>query len=193
MTIKMVDIETQLCPICQNIVNLDILRKAKLNVKDLALIEELLSQNLLMQIIELGKMASRYYSPEALGTEVQVQDSLRKLSEKETELMERQRQMVTDVANATEEKKAKITEEAMKRQQEIASRFQDEIIKLEGDHTHKVENMLTMLHQIQQKIGGVGIGDVRQTTVIRDLKSACLMDEFSEDKAKKGGTDIGAK
>lgn len=169
---------------------LDVLAKSRLSLNDLSTIDDLVRENALMQIIEIGKVASKFFRPDILTAEVHLHDSLMKLSNRATEMMDKQKQLAVEIASASEEKRAKITQEAMTRQHEIITRFQDEIRKLEQDHKQEIGQMTSMLQQIQQKIVGVGIGDIRQTTVIRDLKSACPMDDFSDENARKGGTDI---
>jgi hypothetical protein len=197
MTSRMADIESLLCPICQNEIRHDLLDKLKLDVKDLSVIENLVNENVLMQIIELGKLASKYFKPETITTELQVKDSLKTLSEKATELMDKQRDLANNLVKASEEKKVKMTEEAIREQRELIEDFQGEIKKLQEQHNKveeerkaEIEKMNIALQQIQQKIVGVGIGQVRELSVIKDLKSACPEDDFTDEKAKKHGADI---
>lgn len=57
------------------------------------------------------------------------------------------------------------------------------------EEKHKVVHAL--LEDIYKKLGGPkGIGDAGETITAKELKSICPMDEFSEDQAEKGGTDI---
>ena len=49
------------------------------------------------------------------------------------------------------------------------------------------------LVEIQKKIVGVGIGHVGEIAVAKELKSACPDDDFSDEKATKGETDITGK
>jgi hypothetical protein len=193
----MADIESLLCPICQNEIKNDVLERHKLEIKDLATIENLVNENLLMQMVELGKLAAKYFKPETITTELQVKDSLRTLSEKATELMDKQRELAEGLVKASEEKKSKITEEAMQRHKELVEEFQEEIRRLQEQHTkidderkEELRRMNDALQQIQQKIVGVGIGQVRELSVIKDLKSACPEDDFTDEKAKKHGADI---
>jgi hypothetical protein len=47
--------------------------------------------------------------------------------------------------------------------------------------------------EIQKKLVGPGIGRVEETSLIKELKSACPQDNFSNVKATKGGADIVAE
>ena len=46
------------------------------------------------------------------------------------------------------------------------------------------------MKEIRDKILGVGIGNVGEIITIKDLKSAAHMDNFSEYKSTRHGTDI---
>jgi hypothetical protein len=197
MTSKMADMEGLLCPMCQNEIPHDLLEKLNLDVSDLAIIENLLHENLLMQIVELGKLASKYFKPETITTEVQVQDSLRKLSEKASDLIEKQRQLVNDLARNGEQDKIKLTQDAIQKQRDLIAEFQTEIRtmqeqrnKIEQDHKDELTRMNSALVEIQKKIVGVGIGHVGEIAVAKELKSACPEDDFSDERAAKGETDI---
>ncbi|MGH9878230.1 MAG: DUF2130 domain-containing protein, partial [Nitrososphaerales archaeon] len=194
---KMENIESLLCPICQNEIRHDLLEKLKLNVNDLSVIEDLVNQNLLMQFLELGKLASKYFKPETITTELQVKDSLKTLSEKATAFMDKQRELAGSLVQASEDKKKEMTEKAIKEHRELVEDFQKEIKNLQEQHNkveqerkHEIEKMNGALQQIQQKIMGVGIGQVRELSVIRNLKSACPEDDLTDEKAKKHGADI---
>lgn len=197
MTSKMADIESLLCPICQNQIAHELLENRGLHIQDLSVIEDLLGENMLMQIIELGKLASKYFKPETITTELAVKDALRTILEKSSELMEKQTEIAGNLVSAAEEKKAKLAEEALREQKKLVEDFQDEIRKLQEQHNkiederkREIEKVNTAIQQIQQKIVGVGIGPVRELSVIRDLKSACPEDEFTDEKARKHGADI---
>ncbi len=194
---KMENIESLLCPICQNEIRHDLLEKLQLNVKDLPVIENLINENLLMQYLELGKLASKYFKPETITTELQVKDSLKTLSEKATTFMDKQRELAGSLVQASEDKKKEMTEKAIQEHRDLVEDFQREIKnlqeqngKIEQERKQEIEKMNVALQQIQQKIVGVGIGQVRELSVIKDLKAACPEDDFTDEKAKKHGADI---
>jgi hypothetical protein len=175
----------------------EILEQRKLGARDLSVIGDLINENLLMQIVELGKLASKYFKPETITTELQVKESLQTLSDKAADLLETQREIANDLVGASEEKKTKMTEEALLKHRELAEQFQQEIrklqeqqVKVEQERKEEIRLMNESLKQIQQKIIGVGIGPVRELSVIKDLKSSCPQDDFTDEKAKKHGADI---
>jgi hypothetical protein len=197
MTFKMADMESLLCPICQNEIKHQLLEKLRLNFQDLETIEELLHENLLMQILEFGKIASRYLKPDTMTTDLEVHEALEKLSDRAEQLMEKQRQLAKDLVKESEDKRLRISEESMQKHNQLVADFQNEIKmlqaqhgKVQQDHKEEVEKMNAALLEIQKKIIGQGIGDIREATVIKDLKAACSMDEFSEESASKKGADI---
>jgi len=219
---KIADIETLICPICQNDISHKLLEKWQLDEEDLGRLEQFLAQKSLIQMLEVGELTSKYLKPEALGTEIQVRESLKELAEKGNELLGKHRELADELVKASEEKKIKLTKEALEKQDQLvkakeedkttltkeALEKQEKLIReyqsgiekvhekytaLEKKRVDELESMRTDLQQIQQKIVGVGIGEVRQVIVIEDLKAACPTDEFSDEKAKKRGADIVAK
>lgn len=200
MASKMADMETLVCPICKNEISQKLLERWELDEDDIKRIEDLLNRKLLMQILELGELASKYLKPEALGTEIQVRESLGKLSDKATDLMDKTRELAGQLVKASEEKKVEITNDALQKQQDLIAAFQNDIKKLQGEFNAfeqkrlaEIEKANAAIQEIQKAIVGTGIGDIRQVTVIKDLKSACPDDQFSDEKATKRGADIVAK
>ncbi len=58
-----------------------------------------------------------------------------------------------------------------------------------NEEKHKVIHAI--LEDIYKKLGGPKeIGNTGETITAKELKSMCTMDDFSEDKASKGGTDL---
>lgn len=194
---KLADIETLQCPICQNVLRPGLLDRLGLRENDLILIESLVYKKSLMQILELGKLASKYLEPKSLGAEIQLKDSLLKLSEKGTEIMEKCKELAGEFVKTSEEKNTKITKEALDKETKLVIEFQNQIKKLQEDynkieqtHVQETEKLNLSIQQIRERILGTGIGGVRELTVIRDLKSACPEDEFSDKEALKHGADI---
>lgn len=185
------------CPICKNEIHRTLLEKFELDREDLLKIQGMLKNKSLMQIIEVGILASKYLKPESLGTEIQVRESLSRLSEKASELIEKANLLSVDFSKASEEEKLKLTKEHLEKEKETFLNFQDEIKKLQGEynelekkHNTEVEKLGSAIQQIHEKIIGTGIGGVRELTVIKDLKAACPEDEFSDELAQKHGADI---
>ena len=200
MATKLFDIETIHCPICQNVINPVLFNKLGLTENDLTLVEGLIYQKSLIPFLELGKLASKYLKPESLGTEIQVKESLGKLSDKATELIDKSRKLTDDFVKATQDEKIQITKEFLDTQKQDILRFQEEIKNLEKEyndlekkHLDEIEKLKLSIQQIHERILGTGIGGVRELTVIKDLKAACPEDEFSDESAKKHGADIVAK
>jgi len=116
MPTKLANIETLLCPICQGEIGEELLERLKLEAEDLTRIREFLEEKSLMQILELGDIASKYLTPDTLGIEYQVKESLRKLSEKATQLMDKHRELSNELVKASEEKNEQVTEGELKKQ-----------------------------------------------------------------------------
>jgi hypothetical protein len=81
-------------------------------------------------------------------------------------------------------------QEALQRQRDLATEFQREIRtlqeqrnKLEQDHNEELNRMNLALVEIQKKIVGVGIGHIGEIAVVKELKSACPDDDFSDERA----------
>ncbi|MGI0027836.1 MAG: DUF2130 domain-containing protein [Nitrosopumilaceae archaeon] len=200
MATKLASEEALKCPICRSEINRTLLEKLELDAEDLIKIQDLVRRKALIQALEMGTLTSKYLKPESLGTEIQVKESLSRLSEKATELIEKTSQLTDEFVKASEEEKTQITKEFLEEQKQDMLKFQDEIKKLQEDynelqekHTTEIEKLNSSMQQIHEKIIGTGIGGIRELTVIKDLKAACPEDEFSDEKAQKHGADIVAK
>jgi gas vesicle protein len=197
MASKLADIEILQCPLCRNEIDRRLLERFELDMDDLDKIQNLVKNKSLMQAIEIGTLTSKYLKPESLGTEIQVKESLNKLSEKATDLMEKARDLADEFVKTSEEKKLEITKEHLDTQKEMIDNFQNEIKKLQEDYNKleerrnaEIEKLNLAITQVHEKIVGTGIGGVRELTVIKDLKAACPEDEFSDEEAQKHGADI---
>src|SRR5207247_6361121 len=104
------------CPVCQNATTFEVLERSKLGLNDLANIDELLRNNQLMPVIEVGRVAAKFFRPDTLSAEIQLHDSLMKLSDRATELMDKQKQLAIELTNASEEQHARIMKAAKTKQ-----------------------------------------------------------------------------
>lgn len=189
-----------ICPICGNLTSSNVLHKWGIDHDDLEYIKKLLEDGSFLSTLRLGELASKHLDPDRLTTDVQVRQSLETLSRKAEELLKRQREHIEKITELEREDKKGLREEAFKEQKQIIEDYQKKLVDLQQQakeitdrHFAETQQFTNAVRDIREKIVGPGIGSLEETSLAKELKSACPHDDFSNVKASKGGADIVAE
>lgn len=186
-----------LCPICDNVISSDVLHRWSIDPLDLEYVRTHLESHSLIRLLKIGEIAAASLSPERLTTHVQVQESLEMLSKKAEELLSKQREHLEKLTEVERQDKKDIREEALQEQRRVLEDYQLKILDLQGQmkqtsdqHLAEVQRFNDEVRAIREKLVGPGIGRPEETSLLRELKSACPVDGFSNTQAGKGRADI---
>src|SRR5207249_3196274 len=102
------------------------------------------------------------------------------------QMADKAKQMVKDVAEASEEGRTEIVERYEKELAEDRERLES----IQEEHKDALEGIRKDLDALGKKIVGPGIGKVGEAITIKDLQSAFTEDDFSPKRSDQKGTDI---
>ena len=170
------------CPICGGDIDPKKAKELGLDSASAELIHEKAHEGKLAPLIKLGSIAENYLKPEMLSLEAEFWKYVNKM-------MEKQRQLVKEIAEAEEGERTELIERYEKEMAEA----REELETIQAEHKEALSGIQESLTAIGKKIVGTGIGKVGEAITIKDLQSAFMSDHFTDKRSDEKGSDIVAE
>src|SRR3989442_6348026 len=145
------------CPICGAQLDPTVAKKVGLDPASAEMLHEKAHAGKIVSLVQLGSIAENYLKPEMLSLESEFWKYVNKMIEK-------QKQLVKDIAEAGEDEKTALIE---KYEKEVA-RAQEDLKELEEEHKEALGSIRGGITAIGKKIGGVGMGKAGESITIKD-------------------------
>ena len=187
---KDVKIKTK-CPTCSGRGFLDVKRRKALGLLngEFQVLSDVTKKGELGPILELGRIAQRHLSPKAISLEREyARVNGRLLDMSKTLLREREADVRFD-SKKEGQRRTQLLLEVEKKQEQLEKRRRD----IEAERLRETKQLRETMDSISRAIvTPKGSGNVGEIVTIKDLKTACPVDDFSDQKSDRKGVDIAA-
>lgn len=183
--------ESKVCPLCQGSGALEAQRLTGIGLANGAMpdFEEAIQRGSLGRLVQIGRTAERYLDPKGVSLEAEYARINGQLLQASRALVKEREADIRNLAKEEEERRTKLLVEIEKKVEDLEKRRKE----LEEERLRETKDMRVSLEQILKTIVTPrGKGDMGEVVTIKDLKTACPQDEFTDIKSDKKGVDITA-
>lgn len=190
-----------ICPICDNEITREVIDRKGISASTIQNLSTHIEAGILDNVLVIAEIGLRNLGQEKLSLDLQQKEYLEStrqvLFTVIDEMKKHQAEFIKGIASQDETARKQSIDEYIRKQnfsteqyKSIITEKMEHVRKVEEDRFREYAELNKTLKELQNKLYGTTIGTAGEVITILDLKRVCPIDEFSEVRSFKHGTDI---